>query len=147
MDHLLIWMTFLLASILTGPLASYGMTRDEQAAKVIGELSSSDVPGIQYVMVNKDRTVLSSCGGLADIRNRIPLGTDHTLSAFSMTKTLTAIAILQLAEKRQIDIDDRLSKFVEHPYNQGITLRQLLDHTSGIPNPIPLRWGSSGSGS
>ena len=61
----------------------------------------------------------------------------HTLSAFSMTKTLTAIAVLQLAERREIDIDDRVSKYIEHPYGQEISIRQLLNHTSGIPNRSP----------
>jgi CubicO group peptidase (beta-lactamase class C family) len=57
-----------------------------------------------------------------------------------MTKTLTAIAILQLAERQEINIDDRVSQYIEHPYGQEISIRQLLNHTSGIPNPIPLRW-------
>ncbi len=57
-----------------------------------------------------------------------------------MTKTLTAIAILQLAERGKLDLDERAARFIKHPYNQEITLRQLLSHTSGIPNPIPLKW-------
>jgi CubicO group peptidase (beta-lactamase class C family) len=57
-----------------------------------------------------------------------------------MTKTLTAIAVLQLHEAGKLGLDERLSRYVPHPYNPGITIRQLLIHTAGIPNPIPLKW-------
>jgi D-alanyl-D-alanine carboxypeptidase len=116
------------------------MSRDEQVKKMLTELSPDDSPGIQYIIVNKDTTVFSFSSGLADIKNKIPLTLNHTLSAFSMTKTLTAIAVLQLAERQEINIDDRVSKYIEHPYNQEISIRQLLNHTSGIPNHIPLKW-------
>jgi CubicO group peptidase (beta-lactamase class C family) len=104
------------------------------------ELSPNDGPGIQYIIVNKDATIYSFSSGLADIKNRIPLNLSHTMSAFSMTKTITAIAILQLSERQVINLDDRVSKYINHPYGLEITIRQLLDHTSGIPNPIPLKW-------
>lgn len=116
------------------------LSRDEQVTKLLIELSPNDAPGIQYIIVNRDATIYSSSSGLADIENKTPLSLSHTLSAFSMTKTLTAIAILQLAERQEINIDDRVSQYIEHPYGQEISIRQLLNHTSGIPNPIPLRW-------
>jgi D-alanyl-D-alanine carboxypeptidase len=116
------------------------MSRDEQVTQLLIKLSPDDAPGIQYIIVNKDAVIYSFCSGLADIKNRIPMSPGYTLSAFSMTKTLTAIAVLQLAERREIDIDDRVSKYIEHPYGQEISIRQLLNHTSGISNPIPLKW-------
>jgi len=116
------------------------MSRDEKVTKLLIELSPDDAPGIQYIIVNKDATIYAFSSGLADIENRTPLSLSHTLSAFSMTKTLTAIAILQLAERQEINIDDRVSKYIEHPYGQEIAISQLLNHTSGIPNPIPLKW-------
>ncbi len=57
-----------------------------------------------------------------------------------MTKTLTAIAVLQLFEQSKINLDGKVSEYIQHPYNSEITIRQLLNHTSGIPNPIPLKW-------
>ena len=53
-------------------------------------------PGIQYIAVNEKDVVFSRSIGLADIKNKIPLSPGHTMTAFSMTKTLTAIAVLQL---------------------------------------------------
>jgi CubicO group peptidase (beta-lactamase class C family) len=104
------------------------------------ELSPNDGPGIQYIIVNKDATVFAFSSGLADVNNRTPLSLDYTMAAFSMTKTITAIAILQLAERQDINLDDKVSKYVDQPFGPEITIRQLLNHTAGIPNPIPLKW-------
>ena len=67
---------------------------------------------------------------------------DTTMMAYSMTKTLTAVAALQLVETGQLDLDGGLDDYLpETPYaGSGVTIRHLLNHTSGIPNPIPLRW-------
>jgi CubicO group peptidase (beta-lactamase class C family) len=62
--------------------------------------------------------------------------------AYSMTKTFTAIAILQLAEQGKLELGDVVDRYLPNAEyrGHGITLRQLLNHTSGAPNPIPLRW-------
>lgn len=99
-----------------------------------------DEPGIQYIAINERDIVFSRSIGLADIKNKIPLSIRHTMTAFSMTKTLTAIAVLQLVEQGKINLNSKASNYIEHPYDSGITIRQLLSHTSGIPDPIPLRW-------
>jgi len=112
----------------------------EDIQKLFASLSSSDGPGIQYVVVNKAGVLYEHSSGFADVKNRTPLSLSHTMAAFSMTKTLTAIAVLQLAEQIKLDIDLPVSKYVKHPYDREITIRQLLNHTSGIPNPIPLKW-------
>jgi CubicO group peptidase (beta-lactamase class C family) len=65
-----------------------------------------------------------------------------TLMAYSMTKSFTAVAILQLVEQGKLGLDDEIDRYLpDNPYGgHHITVRQLLDHTSGLPNPIPLRW-------
>lgn len=122
------------------PINSGDMDTKEFAKKTLNDLSPTNGPGIQYVVVNKDSIVFEYSTGLSDIENKVPLSLTHTLAAFSMTKTLTAIAILQLSERKTINLDDRVSNYFKHPYDPEITIRNLLSHTSGIPNPIPLRW-------
>lgn len=90
--------------------------------------------------MDKNSVIFEYSSGLSDIQNRTPLRLNHTMAAFSMTKTITAIAVLQLVEKQVITLDDKVSRYVKHPYNSDITIGQLLNHTSGIPNPIPLKW-------
>ncbi len=51
------------------------------------------------------------------------------------------MATLQLVALGALGLDDALVRHVpSNPYGFGVTIRQLLCHTSGIPNPLPLRW-------
>jgi CubicO group peptidase (beta-lactamase class C family) len=61
-----------------------------------------------------------------------------------MTKIATATAVVQLAERARLDLDDPVSRYVPEfprPSNRApATIRHLLSHSSGLPNPIPVRW-------
>ncbi len=116
------------------------MADDNQIAKLLAHMTSPDGPGIQYVVTGRAGILYEHSTGLADVGKNTPLSLNHAMAAFSMTKTLTAIAILQLLEQDMLEIDLPVSRYVKHPYDQDITIRQLMNHTSGIPNPIPLRW-------
>jgi len=72
--------------------------------------------------------------GYADFKNRIE-NTDSTLIDLgSISKTLTAIAVLHLKEQGKFKLDDAFVKyFPEFPYPE-ITIKQLLSHTSGLPD-------------
>ncbi len=121
-------------------LAGEHVVKNSKVTHLLSELSSSDEPGIQYVVVNSDSVVFEHSFGKADIKNNVVLKSSNTMAAFSMTKTLTAIGILQLVERHKIRLDDKISLYVDHPYSAEITIKQLLSHTSGLPNPIPLKW-------
>ena len=63
------------------------------------------------------------------------------MMAYSMSKTITAVAVLQLVEIGRVGLDDPAERYIDSlPYGSSVTVRQLISHTSGIPNPIPLRW-------
>ena len=135
---------FLIVTIFTGypatPCLSDNSTTPGIMPTELDELISDDGPGLQYVVVTKDEIIVSSASGLSDVRNTLPLESAHTMAAFSMTKVLTAIAVLQLVEQNILRLNDRAIDYVEHPYDNQITIQQLVNHTSGIPDPIPLRW-------
>ena len=103
--------------------------------------SSSKTPGLQFALVDRDGVVFEHHHGFADVASRRPMQADTTLMAYSMSKTLTAAAVLQLVDAKVIRLDDSVSRFIPwQPYGNAITVRQLLSHTAGIPNPAPLRW-------
>ena len=104
------------------------------------QVDTNKMPGVQYVVVTADKVLFSGSAGLADIRNKVPMTPDSLMHGYSMTKTFTATAVLQLVTQQKLELDDPLSRYVpDHPYGP-VTIRQLLSHTSGIPNPIPLKW-------
>lgn len=105
------------------------------------EIENNKSPSVQYYIFNEERVVDSIQMGFADIAGQKKTGTNTTYNAFSVTKTFTALAILQLAEKGKIDINQPVIQYLpEFPFETEITVKQLLNHTAGIPNPIPLSW-------
>jgi len=103
-------------------------------------VTRGDVTGVQYAAVDAAglRTRLEA--GYSDFRSHRPVRADDTFMASSTTKVITALAILQLVEREKIRLDDSASRYAAHPYGDAITIRHLLAQTSGIPNPLPLRW-------
>jgi CubicO group peptidase (beta-lactamase class C family) len=117
------------------------VTKDN-LANLLDRHAGSRVPGLQYIVVNAYGTLFKYAGGWADIQNRKAMTLDTTMMAYSMTKTFTAVAILQLVEHGKLGLGYEMDRYLPDTpyYGRHITIRQLLDHTSGIPNPIPLRW-------
>lgn len=122
--------------------AADGLVTNHEVAGPLTQYTRSEVPGLQYVVVDAEGILFEFAGGLADIQNQKAMTLDTTLMAYSMTKPCTAVAILQLAEQGKMGLDDPIDRYLpNHPYGgHGITIRHLLTHTSGLPNPIPLRW-------
>ena len=80
-------------------------------------------------------------GGWADLRSRAPMTSATTMMGYSMSKTVTAAAVLRLVQEQKVGLDVPVTEYIGAlPYKGRITVRHLLSHTSGIPNPIPLRW-------
>ena len=104
-------------------------------------IGKSKIPGIQYIVMNSDESIFEYADGWADIAGHVPMTVSTTMMAYSMTKTITAAAILQLVDTGQLNLDDSIDLYLsENPYGDAVTIRHLLAQTSGIPNPIPLRW-------
>lgn len=103
------------------------------------QMDTSGIPGLQVVIVEKDKTVYQKGFGYADIVNKKPVTNETLFELGSNSKAISGLTILQLADKGLIDLDDPVTKYLpwlKLSYKgklQPITLRQLLHHTSGIP--------------
>jgi len=98
-------------------------------------------PGIQYVAVNATSVARAYVAGAADLCSDRSMEADTTLMAYSMSKTITAAAALQLVESGRLRLDDPIEQYIPaSPYGPRVLVGHLISHTSGIPNPIPLRW-------
>ena len=115
---------------------------DTHAERVLSDIvRKAKAPGLQYVVVDREATRFEYGGGTADLLTGRPVEGATSMMAYSMSKTITAAAVLQLVEAQAIGLDDPIGRHLDQqPYGSTITVRQLLCHTSGIPNPIPLRW-------
>ena len=74
--------------------------------------------------------------GYADVENAVPMKPDASFRLASVTKPMTAVAIVQLADAGKIDLDAEIQTYV--PYfprkSHPVTVRQLLGHLGGIPH-------------
>jgi CubicO group peptidase (beta-lactamase class C family) len=90
------------------------------------------------LIAEKGRIIYSKYCGLADIARNIPNGPDSRFDIASVSKTFTAVGILQLMEKGRIKLDDAFARyFPEFPY-PSVTVRQMLTHSSGIPDEFEV---------
>lgn len=93
-------------------------------------------------LVAKDGKIVFAKGyGLADASSAILNAADTRFLIGSLTKQFTAVAILQLAEKKLLKVDDPIGKYLPDypkPAADKITLQHLLTHTAGIPNYTDL---------
>ena len=71
--------------------------------------------------------------GLSDIKTKRKMEPDDKFRIASNTKTFIAVVVLQLVDEKKLNLEDRLDKFIpEIPHSDKITIRRLLNHTSGI---------------
>ena len=127
-----------LVSWLEPYLSSYGRTWGESHA----------LHG--YVLVaSHGAPIFERAYGFADRAARIPPTADTRFRIASVTKQMTAVAVLQLFERGLLDLDDPFRRFVpEYPAatGDGVTVRHLLAHRSGLPDYAALPYPGSGWG-
>jgi D-alanyl-D-alanine carboxypeptidase len=105
------------------------------------QVEKNKTPAVRYIIFNETSVVHAFQAGFADVKNQKPVDTATSFNGFSVTKTFTGLAILQLAEKGKLSIDESANQYLPvFPYSAEITIRQLLSHSAGIPNPNPLGW-------
>jgi len=92
------------------------------------------VPGIVVALAEGGAAPLVAATGYADVDRKIPLRPDTRLFIGSISKNVFATIALQLVEEGVLALDDPLSEYLEWPRGDEITVRMLMNHTSGIPD-------------
>lgn len=93
------------------------------------------VPGATVAVVIDGQPMLYAGFGASDLGGTSPLDVNAQFYIYSITKTLTAIATLQLVEQGRIEPDGPIQTYLpDLVLPQPVTIRQLLNHTGGIPD-------------
>lgn len=93
----------------------------------------ANAPGAALLVARGDEVLYRGARGAASVELGVPLTADHVFRIGSVTKQFAAAAVLKLAEDGKLSLDDPLVKFVPgYPGGDKVTVRMLLDHTSGI---------------
>jgi CubicO group peptidase (beta-lactamase class C family) len=99
-----------------------------------------EISGAVTLVVTKDKILHCDATGLSDIAQKLPMGTDSLFWIASMTKPVTAVAVLMLQDEGKLNVADPVAKYIPEfaglktpsgkPAN--LTIAQLLTHTSGL---------------
>lgn len=119
-------------------------THPQQAAyeKLLADIVGSGVPGMMLSVHSPEEGYWSGAAGFADLASQVALQPCQLSRVGSTVKTFTAVSVLLLQEDGLLQLDEPISKYLEEESLQGLenaqtaTIRQLLQHSSGIYNYI-----------
>jgi len=119
----------------TGPVSTLPVARVEAIEVVVAnEIARLGIPGLSLAIGHEGNLVFANGYGFADIENFVSARADTVYRLASLSKTITAVVTLQLAEKGQLDLDVSVRRhcpaFPEKRW--PVTPRQLLGHQAGI---------------
>ena len=126
-----------------GETIAVGTPPSGVSAAVKTMMRKGGVPGLSLAVVSSSGVLLAGGWGLADRSANRSASASTAYLWFSMTKIVTATAALRLADKGRLDLDAPVGEYVDYlqvPGDRQPTVRQLLTHTSGLGNPLPIRW-------
>lgn len=127
----------IISSIISSYQIAYSQNYKNELNNFLNEhKANKDVPSISGGVSLNGKTVWLGTLGLADIENNIPARTNTVYRIASISKSITAVATMLLVEQGKIKLDEDVRTYL--PYfpkkKWKFTVRQLLNHTSGIRN-------------
>lgn len=143
--------TIALILLLILPVCANASGRGDKLARIrqavqakLNELhAGAQWPGATVGFVLADGSAASVSVGLSDVENKTPLKPADRMLAGSIGKTFVAAATLQLAQEGKLNLDDKIERwfgreqwFERLPNAKTITVRMLMNHTSGIPEHV-----------
>lgn len=129
-------MTMLLALVLLLPRASAADSLSQSLTRQM-EVNRQryGIAGQALLVAHNGRVLFRGADGEADVETHEQLTADHVFPGYSLSKLFVSTLIMQLAEQGQVDLDKPASAYLPRlPVHwQAISVRDFLDHTSGVP--------------
>lgn len=108
------------------------------------EMDNQEIPAMSVLIFREGEVLYEEYFGKSNLEDDIPLENDHLFLMASVSKVVTATALLQLEEEGLFELDDKINDYLSfnvispsHP-TTDITFRMLLTHTSGIEDSDAL---------
>jgi D-alanyl-D-alanine carboxypeptidase len=132
---------WLLVALFVGTFASYGLAgspvpSDEIERLITDFMADARIPGLSIGVLKDGKVALARGFGIADLESGMPASENTIYPLGSLTKQITAAGVMLLVQSSRLSLDDAVASHVDGtpPGWRGITIRQLLNHTSGIPD-------------
>jgi CubicO group peptidase (beta-lactamase class C family) len=127
---------FLLASVSVTAFAQNAVPMEKVDAFVEAALKEQKIPGAAVAITKNGEPVLVKGYGIANLEHNVPVTPETIFQSGSVGKMFTATALMLQVEDGKVSLDAPVSKYLPTvpPAWRAITVRQLLTHTSGIPD-------------
>lgn len=133
----------------TSPAATTGLRAIR--GQIEAGIAAGKYPGAVFAVARRDRVLDIEAVGTADIDSRAPMRRDSIFRLMSMTKPVTAVAVMILVDEGKLKLDEPVSRWLPEfaafgvPGAPPLTLRHLMTHTSGIGfGALPMAASSLG---
>lgn len=90
-------------------------------------------PGAAVLVSYKGKMVIGKGYGLRDLEKQEPITRSTNMNTASLSKQFTALCILSLVDQGKLSLNDKVYQYFPYPIFENITIVQLIDHTSGLP--------------
>ncbi|NDQ56157.1 MAG: beta-lactamase family protein [Acidipila sp.] len=127
----------LTASLVTMPLSKSSTDpMQSKIDRIFAPVIAKDSPGAAVLVRAAGRPLFQSAYGVRELRTRAPIDAQTNFRLASCSKQFTAMAVMLLVHDGKLRYEDRLTDvFPNFPtYGRAITIRHLLNHTSGLPD-------------
>jgi len=141
------WCGFLCVAAMTAAGRAHAQRAPEAwrdfTARLDSLMATDSIPGAAAVLLRDGRIVASYMVGHADRERGQRVDTATLFHYGSITKTLTAIAVMQLRDRGRLTLDDAVTRYIPelrlvhsaHGSIDSVTIRMLLSHSAGFQNP------------
>ena len=124
-------------------MSGYEAVVDRLRGAIEHEREVKQLPALSIALVDGEHRVWSAGFGHQDAERKMPATAETIYRVGSVSKLFTDIAVMQFAERGELDIDAPVTKYLtdfapHNPYERAITLRQLMSHRSGLVRESPV---------
>ena len=121
----------------------YSAAIEKLSVAIRHEVESKQLPAFSIALVDDTKSVWSAGFGYQDAEKKVPATADSVYRVGSVSKLFTDIAIMQLVEDGQLNLDAPVQTYLptftpKNPFDVPITLRQLMSHQSGLVRESPV---------
>lgn len=136
---LLLVFCLLIAGKISAQNSNFPSDKAEAIKDLFDKYLDMGIPGLAVSVYTEPTGLWTYAAGFANLENKTPLTSDHVHYLQSVSKTYMAVAILKLYEQKRIDLDAKIGTYLDLPLisridgAEDVTVRMLLNHTSGLP--------------
>ena len=104
--------------------------------KIRAAMAEDKIPGVLIGVASRGRLVHTQSYGMANVELRVPVSDSTVFEIGSISKQFVTAAIMLLIQDERVGLDDAIHDYLTDLPSEwlGVTIRQLLTHTSGIPD-------------